>query len=361
MHFLVVFSPTFFAYAICGHFLFGRRLEDFSTVHGSIGVCLRIAFENEYEWLQLSHEFYSTAAVWSWTYLIFVVFVMINMVIAIVLDVYNEVRSNTETSHTIFNFLSQVFKGARNYRNWVTDDEIASCFQSMDYTATVHPGDFAEALPQMRQVQMKMLMQACADEMVWQAKQELISSNYLKLGASIKLSVDEAHDKIKNADAELHSSSADAVKDAEKANYPKGLPGVVLATPRKLSGQHQSLTPRGDGLSPRMVGVSRAFPGMVGTPGGYAPLMCAPNKEHSNVVLEDTLDKLQDEPEWYRDLRQSMQTSTELMDGIQDAMRKIHWEWHHLECRKRGRGDPASLKEDFCLGSRSHSTVFPSL
>merc|ERR1719217_972970 len=42
-HFLIVFVPTFAAFAVAGHEMFGRRLAEFSTVEGAVNRCFKIA------------------------------------------------------------------------------------------------------------------------------------------------------------------------------------------------------------------------------------------------------------------------------------------------------------------------------
>ena len=55
-HFLIVFIPTFIAFAIAGHAMFGRRIDTFSTIEGSICVCFKLAMESEFDWWTLSED-----------------------------------------------------------------------------------------------------------------------------------------------------------------------------------------------------------------------------------------------------------------------------------------------------------------
>merc|ERR1719409_1222772 len=54
LHFLLVFFPTFVAFAACGHTIFGRRLEEFATIEAAVGTCFKIAMESEFQWQRLS-------------------------------------------------------------------------------------------------------------------------------------------------------------------------------------------------------------------------------------------------------------------------------------------------------------------
>merc|ERR1719469_318194 len=94
-HFLIVFLPTFLAYVISGNLVFGRRVEDFATIKGSFAACFRIAMESEYDWAELSEEYFWAAAVWAWSFMLLIVLIFLNMVLAIVLDIYNETRETS--------------------------------------------------------------------------------------------------------------------------------------------------------------------------------------------------------------------------------------------------------------------------
>ena len=47
VHFLVVLAPTWFAYALAGCFIFGRRMEEFATIDASVGYCFKLMIEGE--------------------------------------------------------------------------------------------------------------------------------------------------------------------------------------------------------------------------------------------------------------------------------------------------------------------------
>ena len=109
LHFMIVFIPTFMAYAITGSLVFGRRIEAFSTIQGSIGCCFRIVFESDYDWEDMSAEFYWAAAMWAWSFLILVVLLMLNLVLAIILDVYSEVRETSFVGEAIWETVGNFF------------------------------------------------------------------------------------------------------------------------------------------------------------------------------------------------------------------------------------------------------------
>jgi hypothetical protein len=313
VHFGAIYLPTFFGYAFSGNLLFGRRLEIFSTAQGSIGVCLRMAFENEFEWLQISEEFFWLGGLWCWSYMTCVVLILMNMVLAIVLDVYNEVRNTTDSSATLYLFFSQLLQQLRGIRRWVKQEEIACLYgDGVDDTTQIDVDDVAEAMPQMSRAQRDILMNSCKLAMAWQAKQELASSNHLMLAASIKLSVDGGASSITKLDHAFDEF------DATMRHRPTA--DLVLE-------------------DARMAGVSRAFPGQPQIPGGSNPPMCPPTKEEPGVVLECMRQLSDDDPPWYRNLKERILSSGALMERIQYDLQKLHYMWHRLDFQAIRQGE----------------------
>merc|ERR1719330_1527803 len=127
-HFLFVFLPSFMAYVIAGSLLFGRTMEEFATIQGSFGTVFRIAMESEYEWAELSEQYYWTAAIWAWTFMILVVLLFLNMVVAIILDIYNETRESSFPGEAIWETAAHFLYRTKNYRSWVTDKKLEESF-----------------------------------------------------------------------------------------------------------------------------------------------------------------------------------------------------------------------------------------
>lgn len=243
-----------------------------------------------------------------------VVMIMLNMVLAIVLDIYNEVRAATDSTDTIFLFMSQVFTQLRHFKSWIGHKEMQCMFaEAADDASSVKVDDLLEAFPNMTVSQRKMLMTACKLEMMWQAKTDLVASNFLKLGASIKLSVDDASTEITEVDHLLFTNP--------EPMSPVKPPGKSLTTPPTTP----RTTPR------RMVGVSRPFPGIPSTPGGHFPPMRMQKYSEESINLPSTSRKREgDEPDWYGELRKKMASSGELMDACLSDLRTFHFWWSRM-------------------------------
>lgn len=192
-HFLIVFLPTAFAYVISGSLIFGRRIESFTTLNGSFGACFRIAMESEYDWADMSAEFFGAAALWAWSFLLLVVLLFLNMVLAIILDIYNETRESSFPGEAIWETVAHFGLKGYRFRQWVPDRTIeAKLGEASDegmVTAKTLDGDF----PRMPESQKQLLFKACKNEMKWESSKDLSKRNLLKLTGSVMDALDLAH------------------------------------------------------------------------------------------------------------------------------------------------------------------------
>jgi len=159
LHFLIVLLPTFASFAISGCFLFGLRLEEFSTFTGSVGACFRILMEGEYDWPRLSEEHFFTAMTWTWTFVLLLVLVMINMVLAIVMDIYTERRRLSGESESVWETLVQIAQRARLSKQWVSTTQLTQGLSALGSRFTVD--ELQEQFPEMHETQLHGLTAAC--------------------------------------------------------------------------------------------------------------------------------------------------------------------------------------------------------
>eukprot|EP00928_Gymnodinium_smaydae_P094689 TRINITY_DN7992_c0_g2_i1.p1 TRINITY_DN7992_c0_g2~~TRINITY_DN7992_c0_g2_i1.p1 ORF type:complete len:844 (+),score=196.04 TRINITY_DN7992_c0_g2_i1:104-2533(+) len=107
-HFSVVFFAIFLTFASIGHLLFGRDISEFSTIGSSIDTA-HIMLIGEYGWyvdLMNGPSILPSgmpsifATIWFWSYTVFVVLIVLNMLLAIILNYYaehfDEVSNGTE-------------------------------------------------------------------------------------------------------------------------------------------------------------------------------------------------------------------------------------------------------------------------
>jgi len=112
-HFGIVMGTVFMSYVVAGMFLFGRRMHDFSSEPVSINTCFLIML-GDFDWEELGWEHPLTAAIWFWSYMVVMMMLMLNMLMAIIMDVYTEVKSEADDFAPVWTQLYDVAKDMYN-------------------------------------------------------------------------------------------------------------------------------------------------------------------------------------------------------------------------------------------------------
>jgi len=162
LHFLLVLAPTFVAFAISGCFIFGRRIEEFSTFEGAVGMCFKLMMEGEFDWAVLSEEHWFTSVLWTWTFVILMVLLMLNMVLGIILDVYTLMRKQSGSSETVVETIRQLLQRARHAWVWVRAQKLLDAMESMPLHFTAD--ELRKHFPEMCDAQFKSLLKDCRSQ-----------------------------------------------------------------------------------------------------------------------------------------------------------------------------------------------------
>jgi len=189
-HFLVVFIPTFLAYAIAGMCIFGRRVPEFQSLERAVGTCFKIAIESEFDWNTLASEDWVTTASWVWTFMLLIVLLMLNMVLAIIMDVYTEVRTAAGNSETVWENIKFVIKRLYLWRLWVSDETLLESLSTMPRALT--DKEFRNAFPDMTEYQFRRLMARAAMKASASMRTGLHSQFLAHMTAAIKVGLDRA-------------------------------------------------------------------------------------------------------------------------------------------------------------------------
>lgn len=111
-HFMLVFLALLMAFVLIGHLLFGSRIADFSTPGKSVNTCF--LFLLCYAFDPLAPEMYEHGGVlgtlWAWSFNIGMVLLLLNMVLAIVFDVYTEVKTGAGDAPSLYQQSLEVFE-----------------------------------------------------------------------------------------------------------------------------------------------------------------------------------------------------------------------------------------------------------
>merc|ERR1719265_3074 len=115
-HFFIVFGSVFVTFTICGIVLFGREVGSFTTWTRATISCFRVML-GDIDWEELSAIGRTEASIWLWLYIIIIVLLMLNMIIAIIMDHYEEVKADAGHAETLFEEALQMWTRWRGVRN----------------------------------------------------------------------------------------------------------------------------------------------------------------------------------------------------------------------------------------------------
>lgn len=236
-HFLLVFLPTFMAYVISGNLIFGRRIEGFSTVQASFASCFRIILESEFDWDLMAEEHYWTTAIWIWTFIILCVLLLLNMVVAICLDIYAEVRQASAAGEMIWTTLYNYWVRLMWMKNWVEDIFIEEYLETDMAEPMVKRRMLQDAFDDMPDRQLDLLFETCAKEMDWEARKFLDKDTSLKMAGSIKNTADRVSGMVKDLttdDDPLKSYMSAKVADTAQPKKKVLNEGLFLTSPAFL-------------------------------------------------------------------------------------------------------------------------------
>lgn len=101
LHFAIVYLSIFLSFAYASVVLFGRRIGGFSSFWQAVASCWAIIC-GDVNWKEISLEHPVTAAVWFCSFMLLTYFVLLNMVLAVVVEVYTEIRGQVVLGDTLF-------------------------------------------------------------------------------------------------------------------------------------------------------------------------------------------------------------------------------------------------------------------
>lgn len=99
-HFLVVFFTIFTTFVIMAMLLFGRELAEFSEFGRAFNNCF-LALMGDFDYGSMFAEAREIGTVWFWFFQIILVLLMLNMLLAIIMDTYTEVKGASSNNVTL--------------------------------------------------------------------------------------------------------------------------------------------------------------------------------------------------------------------------------------------------------------------
>jgi hypothetical protein len=126
LHFFIVFLAVYFCFAMTGASLFGYDMQEFAGVRrANFPTCLR-ALLGDFEWDELKVVGRSEAAIWLVLFQVLIAILLLNMLVAIVLDTYLEVKGSMQDAETMWSQVWEIVRRARmtHKRQRVTLDHV---------------------------------------------------------------------------------------------------------------------------------------------------------------------------------------------------------------------------------------------
>lgn len=191
IHFLIVLVPTFFGFACAGMIIFGRRYELYSTLEAALANNLQIIMESQFDWASFNDGDFLTTLLWVWVYSVVVVLVMLNMILAIIVDVYQEVRMHAGDSMTIWDQCIYICRSIIYRKEWVPYAQLMERVAEMP--ATILKTDLPQAFPEMHDYQLEYLVNACMNKSQVVERVGFNRSATAQMIAAINLSLEEIY------------------------------------------------------------------------------------------------------------------------------------------------------------------------
>jgi len=119
-HHLIVVLVFSIAFAASGHFLFGLRIFGFSAFPLAWLSSTPAMVLGDFDWESLGKENFYTSAVWLLSFVFIMTLVMVNMFMAIVMDIYTKVKQQALAREPVWVQLMDWVQTYRISREWVS-------------------------------------------------------------------------------------------------------------------------------------------------------------------------------------------------------------------------------------------------
>uniref|UniRef100_A0A7S1M1G8 Polycystin cation channel PKD1/PKD2 domain-containing protein n=1 Tax=Alexandrium catenella TaxID=2925 RepID=A0A7S1M1G8_ALECA len=169
-HFLVVFTTVFVIFGFSAMILWGQELEEFANEMRSLQSLFRILL-GDFDWDSLHSIGRPQAYLWFWAFVWIVNMVMLNMLLAIIMDVYTDVKSGIgANAETLWSQSIEIWRRWRSVSSGrtVSLTKILSILDPTDLESddeaedeeVLFPSNFAERVPKMSDDQAFIILKA---------------------------------------------------------------------------------------------------------------------------------------------------------------------------------------------------------
>lgn len=198
VHFLVVFVVVVFAYSVAAMFLFGHRLLQFSELGTSLNTCFLVVI-GDFDFSEMAAEHPFTATLWFWTFIILVSLIMLNMLLAIIMDIYTEVKMDASATDPLWEQARKSLADAWAHRDWIKLRQVVDQINVMPAHVKYLDKDLLlEGLPDMIEPQaLALIQEALRNETSVETKGMSIS-DAMKMVGWIKIAIQKIARRIED-------------------------------------------------------------------------------------------------------------------------------------------------------------------
>ena len=171
LHFFIVFLSVYLCMVVNSVLLFGQDMQDFSTMLRAIMSCFRAMF-GDWDWVELKDIGYLKAQIWFWGFMLIMVLILLNMLLAMFMDAYTAVKKKASNAQT----LSEQMFDMKRRRGMYTRGERVRLNDIWNVFAAEYNGDEHLMLNETRKITVEFLMENVPMLQFTQAKRTLTNS-----------------------------------------------------------------------------------------------------------------------------------------------------------------------------------------
>jgi len=114
-HFFIVFLSVYSCMMVNAILLFGQDIEDFATWDRAAITCFRVMF-GDWDYAKMKKVGFVTSALWLWIFVMVISVLLLNMLLAILMDAYSEVKSGIMDSQTLYRQIKEIVRRRRQFQ-----------------------------------------------------------------------------------------------------------------------------------------------------------------------------------------------------------------------------------------------------
>lgn len=114
-HFGLVFSSVFFCMVANSILIFGQDIEGFTDFQRALHTCFRVMF-GDWDWDVMTEVGLGFAAMWFWLFIVIMVQILLNFLLAILMEAYAEIKAEGANDESLWQQLCEIVRRSRQFK-----------------------------------------------------------------------------------------------------------------------------------------------------------------------------------------------------------------------------------------------------